>query len=268
MIRQIALEAEAEAEEEERLRRERMKITNKEYHRANLEQQKIKAQRAKMEALEDEKILEYASQKESLDAQRKAHEVAKYNAKQERYQKMMEKQSLHLMKLKEEEAKRVDLQIKEMKTKEDSILEEKKRRAEALKEKIRHSRELQIERKVDEMERQHVEDAIMTQEWARRAEIMNQLAREEELRTAEINIAHQTDLIQQMNERKVKEKVEKFKELEAARLHKNRLKKDDEVFENYAKECIEDFAVKGRTVVPMKLVLNKQEKRKTRLVVH
>lgn len=159
-------------------------------------------------------------------------------------------------------------QIEEIRVKEEANLEEAKRRRAAQKETIRRSREQQIERKVAKMERQHIEDAIMTQEWSRRAEAMNQLAEQEEVRTAEINIHHQNSLVDQMHTKRAHSRANKFRELEGARQHRNRQDEEDEVFEGYAEDQIRSFAAQGRTVVPMKLVLNKQEKRKTRLVVH
>jgi hypothetical protein len=265
VIKAIAKEALEEEHAMEEARKLKQKQNNAEYMRANQEQQKIKAQRARLEKAEDDKIIEYAREKQRLDEARRAHEAARFAAKQASYQKMLDKQAAYLVSLQTDEAKRLETQVREKEEKADQESAAEAARRAQQKENTRLSREQQILRKVQEKRRQDVEDTIRVQEWQRRSEQMNELNRMEVETTRRMNKKHEEFLINQANEVKARSRMEKLSDLERARIHQLKLAQDDKVYQDYAQECIDDFAARGRTVVPMKLVLNKQKKREVRL---
>jgi len=66
--------------------------------------------------------------------------------------------------------------------------------------------------------------------------------------------------LSQIEEKQKIGKRERRDELDRARRLREHTKRDDEVFLDYATQCINDYAAKGQSIVPMKLVLARQER--------
>merc|ERR1711957_1098228 len=90
---------------------------------------------------------------------------------------------------------------------------------------------------------------------------MKQIAIDEDRREFAKNLKHAKFLKSQSAETRVNKRLDKIRDLEAARLYKDRQKEGDRVYEQYAQENIEMFAAQGRSVIPMKLTLRKQKAR-------
>lgn len=135
------------------------------------------------------------------------------------------------------------------------------------KEHVRFHREEQVRRKAEMQQMEQIEHAIMTQEWRRRTEAMQNMAIEDERRQVAKNVNHANFVKQQGVERRAAARLERIKDLEAAHDEQAKKDRDDADYLQYAHDQMEDFAMKGRTVVPMKLTLQKQAKRTMRLVV-
>jgi len=266
-IKEAALEDIREAERVEAGKRAQLKRNNAEYVRANIEQQKLRALRAQAEKREEEKIQEYAKEKEMLEQKRREYEKAKADKKASDAERMRAKQAAHLMALKRAEEERLDQEQAAREAQGNQRVEAENLWQEQQRENIRASRENQIRIKADEQERTAYVDAIMAQEWKRRAETMKQIAIDEDRREFAKNLKHAKFLKSQSAEMRVNKRLDKIRDLEAARLHKDRQKEGDRVYEQYAQENIEMFAAQGRSVIPMKLTLRKQKARQVKLVV-
>jgi hypothetical protein len=172
-----------------------------------------------------------------------------------------------LRKIKEEEAARQNKHHEAlMKAGEERVQQEEKW-VQLRKDQVRNAREEQIRRKAEEQERQQYEDVIMSQEWARRTETMQQAAIEKDRRIIMKNLETAEYLKQQAAETRAKKRLSRLQDLEAARITHTQMEEADREYLQYAHENIHDFAAKGRTIVPMKLTLRKQEARKIKLVV-
>merc|ERR1740117_1853389 len=254
-IKEAALEDIREAERVEAGKRAQLKRNNAEYVRANIEQQKLRALRAQAEKREEEKIQEYAKEKEMLEQKRREYEKAKADKKASDAERMRAEEE----RLDQEQAAREAQGNQRVEA--ENLWQEQQR------ENIRASRENQIRIKADEQERTAYVDAIMAQEWKRRAETMKQIAIDEDRREFAKNLKHAKFLKSQSAETRVNKRLDKIRDLEAARLYKYRQKEGDRVYEQYAQENIGMFAAQGRSVIPMKLTLRKQKARQVKLVV-
>lgn len=266
-IKNAALEDLREAEALEAEKRTQLKRNNAEYLKANIEQQKLRALRAQAEKREEEKIEEYAREKERMEQKRREFVKAKTDAKQAEADRMRDKQAAHLMRLKQEEMDRLDKESAAREAQGNERVEKENLWKEQQRENIRRSREDQIRIKAQSQERDAYVDAIMAQEWNRRADTMKQHAIDEDRRTFQNNVKHSEFLKGQSAERRVNGRLERIKDLEAARIHQERQAEGDRVYEQYARENIDMFAAQGRSVIPMKLTLRKQHARKKKLVV-
>lgn len=266
-IKALAEEAVREEEAADAARKEYLKKNNEEYVRANIEQQKLKAQRARMEKREEERILEYAKEKERMDNKRKEHEAAVAKKKQDAYNAMVARQADHLAMLKEKENSRQEIMAAALLKAGNDRVDREEKWDKVRKDQVRESRQRQIRERAEALDRQSYEDAIWAQECKRRTETMQMEAIAKERRIVAHNIENADFLQKQAAEKRASKRLGRIRDLEQAHIYKEKLKADDEMYMRYAEEQMEDFAARGRSVVPMKLTLRKQEKRKTRLVV-
>lgn len=266
-LQNMAQKAIEEERQVEAARKQRRMQNQQELFRANKETQKIRAQRAILEAAEEQQILEFAKKKEKKDQLRKDAIAAKLAAKQEMYAKMVAEQSKHLEKLKKEEDARHAIHAAVLEEKQEARVRNEAETIRIRKEQIKRSREEQVMRKAQLQERQQIEDAIMGQEWSRRTEAMQREGIEEDRRIIRKNIAHSRELKQQIAGKKARERMEKLQDLEASRIYRGKMARDDATYKQYTEEQIRDAASKGRSVLPMKLLLCKQRRRQTHLVV-
>lgn len=255
----VAREAVEEQEEMEQLRIARMRENNREYMRANIEQQKIKAERQKLELMEEAKIAEYAANLEKMAGLRKENELAKFKQKQARFEAMMARQHAHLKALREAEANRVEGQIAEVKERDDNLLRIEAARVKKLQEDTQNSRQRMLDRKREQRERDQIEDAVMQQEFANRKAMLDARDEDVERKTIDNNIRNQQVLKAQMVEKRMRAREERLQEMEATMAVTQAKAVDDQIFMDYANQCMNDFAARGRTVVPMKLAIAKTQ---------
>lgn len=263
-IKRIAAEAVKEAEEEDAARKEKMLSYNQEYLRANDEQRALKAQRAAVEALEDSKIAAFAAEKDRLIALRRDHEAAKFASKQARFEKMLRRQYEHLSDIKEAEARRLDSQVKEIeKRTEDREAADAAKRA-ALKETIRVSRQAQVDRKNAELARTRARDAVLISEWRKRNLEMADAEHEEERATLESALRLQQTLREQMAAKESRVRAEVDKEYEEAQMMREAREREDAVFQAYCTQQLGDLQIKGKSTIPLQLVLHNERMRTQR----
>jgi len=266
-IKNAALEDLLEAERVEAMKRAQLKRNNAEYVKANIEQQKLRALRAQAERREEEKIEEYAREKEMMEQKRREYAKAKADAKTAEADRMREKRAAYLMALKKAEDDRLDREEAVRVAQGNHREEAENLWKEQQRENITLSRLNQIKIKANSQEKDAYVDAIMAQEWKRRAETMQQQAIDEDRRVFEKNVKHASFLKGQAADARVNKRLERFKDLEAAKIYQDRQEAGDKVYEQYARENIEMFAAQNRSVIPMKLTLRKQKARKNRLAV-
>lgn len=267
-IKRVALEAVKEAEEEEKRRQEKMWSYNQEYLRANDEQLAMKQARLAVEKLEDDKIAAFAAEKDRLTNLRKDHERAKFLSKQARFEKMLKRQYDHLSNIREQEAARTEKHVKEIEKREDDRIAADQRKREELKETIRISRQAQLDRKAAEQERQRQHEEMMTKEWKKRNLEREEAEWNEDRKIYEEALRLQQTLRQQMiaKEEKVRSEVEK--EYEEARMMKEACDREDAVFSDYCKTQLGELQLKGKSTLPLELILHKERIKSQRLGNH
>lgn len=264
-IKRVAQEALREAAVDEAKRQAQMKSYNFEYLRANDEQLLLKQARKEHEAKEDGRIVAFAAEKERLQQLRREHEATKFAAKQARFEKMLKNQYDHLSNIKAAEAARTDKQVKEIEKRTDDRIESDRLKALALKETIRVSRQAQLDRKERERARQAVQDAAMTREWNARNREMEEAEWNEERAKLETNLRLAATLRQQMIVKEEKVRSEVAKEYEEARLMADARAREDAVFASYCKNQLDDLEAKGKSTLPLQLVLENEKRKSTRL---
>lgn len=264
--KRAVLEAQTEAAAAEQRRQQRLKELEAETKRMNQEQLALKAEARKMEALEEEALEAFARQKEAMEQARKERILEVARQKRERYEAMIAKQIKHLGELKAEEEKRTHMQVLELADRQGE--EERKKEEKRLKlvSDIARSRTNQMQRKREEKERQAAEDRIMNQQWQERAREQEERELEIKRRTVENAVRLQNLQRQQMltnEERAIQDKVRELEEAKAAEMA---ARHDEAVFEEYAHSQMAELERTQRSVVPVQLMLQKMEFKKTHLV--
>lgn len=237
-----------------------MAENNKEYVRANEEQKRIKAERKKLEEAEEAKIEQYKLERERVNTLRAQKEAEFAKAKADRHEAMMTAQYNHLKSLRDQESARLEKEAEELKAKNDAAEKAEAIRVANLKQSIENSRMLSMKRKQEEQMRERALEEVMISEWKRRGKELDAQAIAAEQKQWDINRKNQTAVLQQVEEKRKRDLIERRDEFDHARQIALRKQKDDQIFLDYASQCINDAAAKGQSVVPMKLVLAKQER--------
>lgn len=256
--RMIAAEARDIARQQEAERMVLQDENAKEYVRANIEQKKIKDEIRKLEEAEDAKIEQHEKEKERKLKIRREHEAKRAKAKLDQHEKMMMQQYKHLSSLRNQENARLEKDAEEVRARNEANIRAEQLRVANLKLAIDRSRTLQIERKEDEKIKEKALEEVMLAEWARREGQMEEQTRIEEAKERENSRKNQSYVINQIEAKAVRAKAERVEDLDATRHYQAKVKRDDEIFLDYANQTINDYAAKGQSVVPMKLVLAKQ----------
>ena len=264
-IKRVAAAAIQESAAEDARRQEAARRYNAEYMRANDEQLLLKQAQVEHEMKEDARIVAFATEKERLVNLRRDHEAAKFAAKQQRIEKMLKAQFDHLSHIKEAEAQRTNQQIKEIEKRTDDRIAADKEKALQLKETIRLSRQAQLDRKERERLRKAENEAAMTREWQNRNREMEEAEWNEERATVENALRLQATLRQQMIVKEERARSEVNKEFEEARLMKEAREREDKVFEAYCTQQLEDLQLQGKSTLPLKVVLQHEKIKTTRL---
>lgn len=164
----------------------------------------------------------------------------------------------------ENESLRTEAQVREIEKRvSDRFLNDEKKRHE-LQETIRASRLAQIERKREETRRRVEQEEILTREWKTRNNEMEEAEYEEERIQRENALELQDKLREQMIIKQEKIRSEIEKEYEEAKMMRDARNREDQVFQAYAATQLNTLQDKGKSTIPLQLVLHGETLRQQR----
>lgn len=254
-IKQISEEAAREAKKEEERRRERQQNFNSDYLRANQEQFELKEAAKLQEAELESRIARFAAEKEELENKRKEAESIRFESKQKQFNQMISRQFAHLQSIQANEAQRVEKQVAEMAEKYENLRQKQEETKQELKRNVQKSREQQVLREEEEKKEKKRVESLMSDEWKKRNEEMKQKDKWEQTLLKQTNKQLQAQLRQQMVEKD--EQIRKQVEAEREEIWtlKEAAKREDQIFDFYAKTQLEILKQQGKNIVPAQLAL-------------
>ncbi len=156
------LEDDKKKEEERRMK---AKLQQKQFEEGNKQLLKMKEDVRNKEKEEIKKIEEYAIKKQQMVDLRKRKEEEKFKEKQDRRQKMLDKQIEYLTQLKNREDEILDKQVKEAEEKKTAAEVAKKKKWQEMKKQMDENREYQIARKKHIKDMEKKEDKEFIESW-------------------------------------------------------------------------------------------------------
>jgi hypothetical protein len=261
MIKLAAKKALEEDKKKEEEIRNKCKLQQEEFKKANAELEKVKEQRKQHEKEQLKKIEEFAVKKQQLTDLRKRKEDEKFKEKQDQRQKLIDRQVQHLQQLKNREDEILDKQVKEAEEKRNRQEEEKKRRFEELKRQIDENRDLQTNRRREVREQDKKDDKEFVEYWKER---MQQLELDEKEEKGEIRARNknlQDFHKMQMEVKKKNAETEFVSDQEAAYKTKLMLNNEQDDFLKYAEESIKEYYNAGKDITPLILDLKSYKKK-------
>ena len=151
--------------------------------------------------------------------------------------------------------------MKEIEKRTDDRIAADAAKAAQLKEATRLSRQAQLDRKEREQERPARADAALTAEWQARNREMEEAELNEARATHEQAMRLQATLRQQMIVKEERMRSEVNREYEEARLMQEARDREDAVFDAYARTQVAELESKGKSSIPLQLVLHNENKR-------
>ena len=251
----------AEEEEEEKLRelRKREEATRgaMETAEANAALKEYKAGEAAAEAAMDRKIEQFARAKERKDAARRVHAEAKNAEKAAVRDAMVARMEADLMARQKKEVEAEDNAAERAEAARDAS--DALKAAEWLEDLrvIELSRQQQLAIKAAERAREREREELFVRQWAQRNE---QLQREEEEEKMELFARNKR--LQQAHVRQIARKIKKATmerelDLRASLANTRRLEEEDELFDHYARVCMDEWESRGKSLRPMMVELGK-----------
>jgi len=250
-----------EEEEEEKLRelrkREEAMRGAMETATANAALKEYKAGEAAAEAAMDRKIEQFARAKERKDAARRVHAEAKNAEKAAVRDAMVARMEADLMARQKKEVEAEDNAAERAEAARDAS--DALKAAERLEDLrvIELSRQQQLAIKAAERAREREREELFVRQWAQRNE---QLQREEEEEKMELFARNKR--LQQAHVRQIARKIKKATmerelDLRASLANTRRLEEEDELFDHYARVCMDEWESRGKSLRPMMVELGK-----------
>jgi len=246
-MRQIA-QADLEAEKEHRLQElEKAHQMKAEFNEANRFLMKQREHEAAILAGEEQRMLQYAKQKERDLMERRDRETQRFVDRQNWRQKLIDTQIAKLTDINAQqnsrlEAQAVEVQAKAMEAR--NKLDEKKK-DEML---VTHmSRQQQMRWKAEKAAQQEADDGY----FADGLKKLNAQLREEEAQTIrdKFEECRRNDafLLKQMSQKRDKVEDEKADDLMQAEMSKQWMADDDAIYEQYAQLCLDEYVAAGKS---------------------
>ena len=256
-----------EAAEEEARKVAGQRALNLSYLAANADQLARQASREEEERAEALRVTRYAEEKERVLEGRRRREEEAREEKVRVVGRMVEVQAQHLMGLKEREGKRLERQVVE---EQGRAVEEEGRRERGRQERLRVEREVreaQVRCRREEQvreakeERRRVEAEVQKAGEAQRREEEEERERRREARR--VMEAQRVQARERAQTRRQREAVEAAEEKEREEVGAA----EDRAFDRYAQGKMAELEAQGLNFTPVKLALEAEKIRKTRLKV-
>lgn len=253
--RRIAQEALSEQQQKEAEKRVKQKVFNQEYMRMNEEQKVIKESVKALEKQEESKIKEFAAQKERTLNLRRDTEAQRAAVKAAFNQKMLQRQFDHLQSIKDNEQQRIDRHVEEAQAKSDQkVQHDQKMRAE-MQAAMLESRQAQMARLAHASQQKAQEEAFIVEQWKARAKEMEteDLALKAAARDRAKQIEEELAAVER--DQKARAAREKEQELAFAKASQEAVKREEQIFQQYAATAVREFAAMGKPTHPLTLAL-------------
>jgi len=261
MMRTLVLEN-FEAEKRERVHKvERREAEKRELIESNRALLELRAKEAALVEQEEAMISVYKEKKERNVQQRREKEAAMFKAKQEQRQHLIDTQSAQLAAMTSDAEARLDAQMAEVENKasEARARKEEKRKDDLL---IMHmSRQRQIRWKAEKRLQEEADSRHLAES---QAALNRELQMEEdaELRAVIDRRKEYDKVLQaQMAQKRERKAAEEREDLVIAEMSRQFNGDDDEIYEQYAQMCLDEYVAAGKELAPAKLYLAKELKK-------
>ena len=258
LLKQQAMDEQVAAEEKARKRRQVNIDMAMATAKANTALKAMKRAEAQRQKDADDAIAAFARKKEGRILERKRREEMKQQKKQEQRNKMIAYMEEEVLKRRSDQDARLNQQQQEAQDKEDQAFADKaeKRRQEQIA--TNRSRQQQLDIRQRQKEADQAADLRFRELWTQRTKELKQEEEDETRLTFLENKKHQNFLIKQMHFKAQKKEAALKRGLEEAMLMKAAMERDEHMFSQYAKVCMDEWEAKGKSTVPIKLELNRK----------
>lgn len=266
-LKQQAIQEAEEMKAKDRARIAKAKQLNAETTEANNTLKAFKLREKELERKQEEAIEAYSRKKQELTAERQRREaerVAKKEADRKAIADAMEKNFVE-WKSKEESRLARDVAAAEERSAADEAA--RKQRIKDQLAAMDRSNKQQLRRKAEAKAAAVAEDALFVDAWQTR---VKELKAEEQAEAAQrLADAKKLKAYQKrQSERKsARTAAERLADLQETAMIEAGMQEQDQVFNEYAQECIHEYRSQGKTTVPMELLLAKQKKNTFQVLV-
>ena len=252
------LEEDKKKEEE---KRQHQKFLMQEFIEGNQQAQKLKQENAKKELELDRKIQLEKMKKDKLEDLKKKHAKEIFEKKQEIRQKIIDEQIKNLEEIKQEQERILNKQIKEAEEKKDKEEKIKQARYNKLKKEMEENREKK--RKENELKKIKAkkDDKDFIENWKMRMKQLEKDEQEEKNLLYKRNKDLQKYHINQINEHKKKEEIEKNKKKGIQEKTRNIIKDERDDYMEYVLGWVDKYQKEGKDITPLIIEINKYRRR-------
>lgn len=240
-------------QERERARKLRLKQASEDTQLANLRLKAHREIQLEQERLEDLKREEDEKKKQARDAKRDELQRQKREKTQARKQRMIDLATQNLVKLEVAQDLRLQNQSQEVRAKEDTELKARADRRAAENEAIHRSRQLQLEQKASQAEREKQNARELVRQWNEFGQRIEHQVKQEEQEERLDNLRVAVEQKQQADARRKTRENERAAAVAAHNGSVDALAKENERFQIVAREALREAKQRGITnVFPIK----------------
>lgn len=259
LIRQRALEEEEELRQKELARLARGKQLAEDTKSSNLALQGIRIKEKEKEKQAEQAIEAYAKKKAEMVAEREKREAEKRAAKEAEKKRMADRLESDFVSRMNLENKRLerDLQIAEERNAADEAA-----RRQAIKDAIAACDKVnsaQLRRKVENKVKERAEEEEEAGEWTERLKLLKEEEEIEKRETFGRNRQVADFQLRQAQIRARKKAEAKIAELQDAAQIQLSVQEQEDIFQQYAMECIREYEAQNKPTKPMIIHLNRKE---------
>lgn len=251
------------AHQEERDEEERRRLNDKQKHAElvamNDASKRLREEKARQDKEEDQRIAEFAEQKQHQVIERKRRADERFAAKLQKRQELIDKQGAELAALKAATEQRELLSMRDL-HKERQLREERENEVLVrLQKEIEESRRDQLSKKVLSKQQRELEQAKMNGIWMDRAEILinEELQERHEQRSKAEHLQHFHLL--QRQEKRHQQLLEKRADIEEGLNLQGAIKEEQDLYNAYVNSVMTDYVRKGRGAELVKIAASRSK---------
>lgn len=238
-------------------RREESQQRNLDMLRANdalLEYRRVQAER---ERLADEQVAAYAAHKAALIEERKRREMQRQADKDQKRDRMIAYMEANMEEERQKNESILKMQEDDSEAKRAAEMAERNRQRAELQLAIDKSRAQQLELREKKKLREREEDAHFSAAWSVRLQELKEEDEQEKADRLAAQKLNQSLLERQMHQKSMRKKAIKEQQMQEAFASRLQLAEEDQMFDEYAGVCMEEWSKKGKDIRPMTISLRK-----------